>query len=73
MAPERGGPVHCCEREKGGEYEMALQNIHQFLINVVFGKLGFQKGTFVPFMETKTESVEKCWKSEFSISGAAGP
>ena len=37
---------------------MALQNIHQFLINVVFGKLGFQKGAFFPFMETKTESVE---------------
>ena len=35
---------------------MALQNIHQFLINVVFGKLGFQKGAFFPFMES-VESV----------------
>ena len=37
---------------------MALQNIHQSLINVVFGKLGFQKGAFFPFMENPWKVLE---------------
>ena len=51
---------------------MALQNIHQFLINVVFGKLGFQKGAFFPFMETKTESVESVGNPNSRFLGPPG-